>query len=122
MPAFKSQAILLILLSNLTIKQWRLNINSVFNYGRPYSPYFQAYLFLFFFFIYFSAGIESANPLLLLRHVQITFQYSRKSLLELLVGQCVTKRVDGAVCVTQEIREHKQMLVGARFVRTKTLH
>lgn len=119
MPAFKSQVILLILLSNLTIKQWHLNINSVFNYGRPYSPYFQAYLFPFFFFFYL---LLSSNPLLLLRHMQITFQYSRKSLLELLVGQCVTKRVNRAICVTQEIREHKQMFVGARFVRTKTLH
>lgn len=47
--------------------------------------------------------------------MQVSFENARESLLELLVGECVAERVHGAVGVAQEVGEHEEMLVGARW-------
>ena len=51
-------------------------------------------------------------------HGEISFHDSLESAFELLVRCRVTERVDGAVEIAEEVREHKDMNVNAR--RTKT--
>lgn len=51
-----------------------------------------------------------------LSHVEVELEESREHLLELLIGERVTERIQRRVGVAQEVREHVEMLVGARRV------
>jgi hypothetical protein len=51
-----------------------------------------------------------------LSHVEVELEESREHLLELLIGERITERIQRRVGVAQEVREHVEMLVGARRV------
>lgn len=44
-------------------------------------------------------------------HMQIPLEDPGKRLLELLIGECVTKGIHGTIGVAQEVREHEPVLV-----------
>jgi hypothetical protein len=57
----------------------------------------------------------------ILGHVKITSQDAHKCLFELLVGQSVAEWIHRAVGVAQEVGEHVEMAVGARWLGTEAL-
>lgn len=53
--------------------------------------------------------------------MQISLQDPHERLLELLIGQCIAEGIHWTVGIAEEVREHIQMLVGARRIPAEAL-